>query len=332
MNTNYNNDVAGALKLITINGSVYQLGKDASASEGGIMKLYSTVNGENTDGAVSQAALKSKFDTLESGASLSVEKDGTAVENAPEIGADGHTYTIKQGNDTLFTLAIAQDMVVSDGEVIVATGNEKTTTDGSVSAGLTAGERYIMLQLANSTKLLYVPVNSLYKDYTFNDSTEISFTDSNNVVSADIKSGSIAKAKLSQGVQDSLDLADSALQSHQDISGKADKVANPIVDNFAKLDANGNLVDAGVSAASFQPAGSYKILQQSVTNIAGDADKTIASLTQTANGEISYTMQAIQEASASQHGLMTAAQYAKVAAISASVSGDTLTITTQAAA
>ena len=34
----------------------------------------------------------------------------------------------------------------------------------------------------------------------------------------------IPKTDLAQGVQDSLDLADSALQSHQDISGKADKV------------------------------------------------------------------------------------------------------------
>ncbi len=35
--------------------------------------------------------------------------------------------------------------------------------------------------------------------------------------------GGIPKTDLAQAVQDSLDLADSALQSHQDISGKADK-------------------------------------------------------------------------------------------------------------
>ena len=40
MNTLYNNNVDGALKLITVNGHTYQLGKDASASEGGISKLY----------------------------------------------------------------------------------------------------------------------------------------------------------------------------------------------------------------------------------------------------------------------------------------------------
>lgn len=36
-----------------------------------------------------------------------------------------------------------------------------------------------------------------------------------------------------------------------DISGKADKVTNATSDNFAKLDANGNLADSGYSANSF---------------------------------------------------------------------------------
>ena len=226
MNTNFNQNVAGALSLITVNGSTYQLGKDASASVGGIMKLYTAVGGENdtnTDGSVSQAALTTKFNSLESGAALSVTKDGTAASN-PTIGNDGSTYAIKQGTTTLFSINIAKDMVVSDGEVITATGNEYTTSDGSTSAGLTAGEKYIKLALANSTKLLYVPVDSLYKDYTFSDTTEIDFTDSSNTITAEIKTGSIAKTKLDSSVQASLDLADSALQSHQDISGKANKV------------------------------------------------------------------------------------------------------------
>ena len=72
--------------------------------------------------------------------------------------------------------------------------------------------------------------------------------------------------------------------------------------------------------------------QTAVTNIAGGADKTLATLTQNANGDITYTMQTIQDASASQHGLMAAADYSKLAAISATVSGDTLNIVTAAVA
>ena len=59
---------------------------------------------------------------------------------------------------------------------------------------------------------------------------------------------------LSQGVQHSLDLADSALQSHQDITGKADKVTGATQGNFAGLDSNGNLADSGSKAADFATA------------------------------------------------------------------------------
>lgn len=338
MNTNYNNNVDGALSLITVNGSTYQLGKDATSSVGGIMKLYTSVGGENdtnTDGAVSQSALTSKFNSLESGATLSVEKDGAAASN-PTIGGDGSTYVIKQGSTSLFSINIARDMVVSDGEVITADGTETTTSDGSTSANLTSGEKYIKLALANSTKLLYVPVNSLYHDYTFNDTDEIDFTESGNAVSAAIKTGSIAKGKLASAVQASLDLADSALQSHQDISGKADKVASATNGNFAGLDSNGNLTDSGYKAADFQAAGNYKTTQTAVTDPTTGNSTTayefIATISQNANGEITATKQAVRAASATQSGLMSAAHYSKVEAISASVSGDTLTITTQAAA
>ena len=63
----------------------------------------------------------------------------------------------------------------------------------------------------------------------------------------------IPKADLAQGVQDSLDLADSALQA-SDIAGKADKVSSAVADNFAGLDANGNLKDSGSKASDFATA------------------------------------------------------------------------------
>ena len=63
----------------------------------------------------------------------------------------------------------------------------------------------------------------------------------------------IPKADLAQSVQDSLDLADSALQA-SDVAGKADKVSGATADNFAGLDANGNLKDSGKNAADFATA------------------------------------------------------------------------------
>lgn len=59
----------------------------------------------------------------------------------------------------------------------------------------------------------------------------------------------IPKSDLDSGVQASLGKADTALQEHQDISGKADKVANATSGNFAGLDANGELEDSGIAAS-----------------------------------------------------------------------------------
>lgn len=56
----------------------------------------------------------------------------------------------------------------------------------------------------------------------------------------------IPKSDLDSGVQASLDKADTALQEHQDISGKADKDADAVDGNLAMFD-NGNPVDSGVS-------------------------------------------------------------------------------------
>lgn len=61
----------------------------------------------------------------------------------------------------------------------------------------------------------------------------------------DKPSGGIPSTDMSQAVQDSLALADSAIQSHQDISGKADKDTDAVEGNFAAFDANGNPVDSG---------------------------------------------------------------------------------------
>ena len=70
----------------------------------------------------------------------------------------------------------------------------------------------------------------------------------------DKPSTGIPSTDMSQAVQDSLALADSALQQHQDISGKADKVASATNGNFAGLDANGNLTDSGSKASDFATA------------------------------------------------------------------------------
>lgn len=70
----------------------------------------------------------------------------------------------------------------------------------------------------------------------------------------DKPSSGIPSTDMSEAVQDSLALADTAIQSHQDITGKADKVTSATNGNFAGLDSNGNLTDSGSKAADFATA------------------------------------------------------------------------------
>jgi hypothetical protein len=60
------------------------------------------------------------------------------------------------------------------------------------------------------------------------------------------------------------------LQSHQSISGKADKLSSATNNNFAALDANGNLKDSGKKASDFASAGTtlagYGITDANISN------------------------------------------------------------------
>lgn len=116
-----------------------------------------------------------------------------------------------------------------------------------------------------------IKLSELADIYTGVDGTTINVTVSaDDKIGAEVKTGSltdghiaanaaIAKTKLASDVQASLAKADTALQSHQDISGKKDK-------------------------------------QTAVTNKITDAAHVLATLSQNANGEISYTVKTLTPA------------------------------------
>jgi len=55
-------------------------------------------------------------------------------------------------------------------------------------------------------------------------------------------------------VQGSLAKADTAIQSHQDISGKADKDTDATPGNIAKFNSSGNPIDSGFTIEKSVPA------------------------------------------------------------------------------
>lgn len=116
-------------------------------------------------------------------------------------------YVLSQNGSEIVTIDIPKDMVVSSG-----------TVETKAEAGVwgVAGT-YLILTLANATSdKVYINVGDLIEYVTSGskagDMVEIKI-DAEHKVTAIINDGTITKAKLAQGVQDSLALADSALQT-----------------------------------------------------------------------------------------------------------------------
>lgn len=116
-------------------------------------------------------------------------------------------YVLSQNGSDIVTIDIPKDMVVSSGTV---------ETKANAGAWGSAGT-YLVLTLANATSdKVYINVGDLIEYVTSGsqagDMVEIKI-DAEHKVTAVINDGTITKAKLAQAVQDSLDKADTALQT-----------------------------------------------------------------------------------------------------------------------
>ena len=116
-------------------------------------------------------------------------------------------YVLSQKGSEIVTIDIPKDMVVSSG-----------TVETKAEAGVwgVAGT-YLVLTLANATSdKVYINVGDLIEYVTgaaADDGIITTSVDANHVLTATIGDGKITKAKLVQTVQDSLALADTALQA-----------------------------------------------------------------------------------------------------------------------
>lgn len=156
---------------------------------------------------------------------VAVYAGGNKVNTITEFGT---TYTFKQGNNVIATMNLAQDMVVSGGSVVTA-----TASDVAVDSNVVVGEKYIKLTIANSSDILYIPVNSLYKDHTAaaNASKIQLAISSDNVISASVVAGSIEKTDLTTALQTEISAAATTVNAkstgHVQVSVTAASGANP---------------------------------------------------------------------------------------------------------
>ena len=327
MNTNYSNNVQGALKLIQINGQQYQLGKDASNTEGGISKLFNALETykTSTDGAYNAKVV---YDEL------------AAIKSA--IGADGETSVVDRVG--------AVEDALGDGFSSSATVADAIAASKSIVAKA-SGETYLTV-----TKTEGTDGQDIYTLGTTGIDSAISSA------IADVVDGAPATFDTLKEISDWI-TADTtgAAAILADVANKADRVNNATSGNFAGLDANGNLTDSGSKASDFVAAESGKRLMTDaegtkLSGIATGAQVNVLESIAIANGAatagditLSGKKATINIPSATSHltndsnfavdasyvhtdNNYTTAEKNKLAAISASVSTDTLIITTQAAA
>ena len=217
---------------------------------------------------------------------------GTAAVVTMEKSTDGLSYTIKQGDATVGTIDIPKDMVVTAGEVVT---NPEGQAEGT----------YIKLTLANVADPLYINVGNLVDIYTAQanatqvqlaiDSTtrEISATvvagsitstelANNAVITTKIADANVTKAKLSTEVQDSLDLADSAVQE-TDLGTMAKENA---IDYVKKSEATGydDILTKTEAQGAYQAKGEYYTKTEAdaeftnATEVDGQIDAKITAL------------------------------------------------------
>ena len=237
--------VSAADDSVTVTGSglTKSVGVQISAAEGNALSLKTTGS-------------KGLFVEIPAAAQYSIAK-------AVNSGDYAAVYPLqKDGVDVGAAINIPKDMVVSSGSVVTN------------PAGQPAGT-YIELTLANATHdKIYINVGDLIEYVTSGSSAGdmvVVAVDANHHVTASITDGTVTKAKLAQGVQDSLDLADSALQAA----------------DIAEGSTNGTIAVKGTDVA-VHGLGSAAYVATTAFDAAGAADAVLGTNADTASSNTVY--------------------------------------------
>ena len=237
-----------------LTGQLYTVKKDANGKNVGT-RLNMTLNGFYYTNGANSAAFTAD-DEIATLGDIDVASDDKTVYVTETAGGAGDDYAKKysfyQGSEgssqspvaaeKVVDLFIPKDMVISEGTVVDITFSDNKLWDGDVdvteiikgSETPTAADagKYIRLTVANATNdKIYIKASDLVDIYTGGTNSETSVQiDSNNEITVDLVAGGVAKTKLASGVQNSLDLADTALQD-EDITSVDDEDIESLFNN-----------------------------------------------------------------------------------------------------
>lgn len=258
----------------------------ATTSQAGVVQLSSSSASIDEDVAATPKAVKDAYDVLNS-----TKQDNLEFEDAYDAS------TNKVATKTTVSKAIeALNAVVdsSDGTNIIfkVTENGGKITDVKITKDATVNSGDVSTMITSAIGDLDVKAISVD-------------------TSATITSISEVDGKISVSSSPIAITTDQITDFKATLDGKADKVSGATAGHLAALDAKGNLTDAGVTSASF------KTVQSAVSDptASGDAVSFIDTISQDKNGVITVTKKTVQSASSTQSGLMSAADFNKLAGI-----------------
>ena len=280
-------NVSGSVQAGQYVTNVTQENGVISVTKGGITSSDVTrtategITGTTVEEALTQ--LDSKINMANSGSLV------TMVSGVPGSEDDDYNtvlkrYTFSQNGNTIGTINIPKDLVVTAGEVVVAGDGQNDTENIS---GATAGDKYLKLTIANQTAPVYINVKDLVDVYTVETgATEVQLALSNsNELSATLVSGSVAKSKLASDVQTSLGKADTAIQTINGVpadktgfTGAVTIYGTDIALNYSN---NTSLSQAitGVQADITRMTGATGTVLTSVSYVTGSEQLTFSSAT-----------------------------------------------------
>lgn len=187
------------IKAAKAAGDAAQVTADSALEEAGkkVASVTAADDSITVGGTATAPTLKVNFPKA---AEYSIAKDDEA-----ESGYAATYHLTKDGTNVGSAINIPKDMVVKSGEVVE---NPDASHSGT----------YLVLTLANATEdKIYINVADLIEYVTSGsadtDMVVIHIDDTTHKVTATVTDKSITKAKLAQAVQDTLDKADSAIQS-----------------------------------------------------------------------------------------------------------------------
>lgn len=167
---------------IQLDGSLKEIGKDVL----GIDKLT-----QNDDGKYPQVRWVYDSEEDEVGHATVVwaeiqmpeETDYTVTVSTDNVeNTNFKHYVFTQCNKEIAHIDIPKDLVVSSGEVVVATDDDK-----ALDSTVVVGDTYIKLTVANQTKPLYIAAKALVDIYTVTDTDTVDMTITGTEIKADVK-------------------------------------------------------------------------------------------------------------------------------------------------